>query len=106
MRAKLLVELDLDRVPGYGYTADSHAAKLRDLLGGPLGHYGPTVKVTLPDDECGRGCGHVFVPGETRMYSRYNGCVCLSCTLPQDFERVDPADPHADEIRDALSGHR
>ena len=44
-RSRLLVEIDLDPVPGWGNAAEDHRALVQRLLDDAVGHYNPTVEV-------------------------------------------------------------
>lgn len=44
-RVALLVEVNLDPVPGWGNTADDFRAGIQRLLDDSIGHYNPTVTV-------------------------------------------------------------
>lgn len=47
-RSRLIVEIDLDPVPGWGHTEDDHVALLAQILRNAVPHYSPTVTVALP----------------------------------------------------------
>lgn len=47
-RSRLVVEIDLDPVPGWGNGPDDHVALLTRLLHNSVPHYNPTVEVALP----------------------------------------------------------
>lgn len=44
LRSRLIVEIDLDPVPGWGNQPSDHANYLRELLQG-VSHYNPTVEI-------------------------------------------------------------
>jgi hypothetical protein len=44
-RSRLVVEIDLDPVPGWGNTADDHRALVQRLLDDAVRHYHPTVVI-------------------------------------------------------------
>ena len=44
-RSRLVVEIDLDPVPGWGDNADDHRALVQRLLDEAVPHYNPTVTV-------------------------------------------------------------
>lgn len=45
-RSRLLVEIDLDPVPGWGNTPEDHQRWLQQYLTGAIGHYNPTVTIS------------------------------------------------------------
>lgn len=73
-RSKLIVEIDLDPVPGWGHDPQSHQHLLQKFLNQTISHYNPTVTVIC--ENCGRdheGATHRCYfslpdpPGTTRM---------------------------------------
>jgi len=44
-RSRLVVEIDLDPVPGWGNNAEDHRALVQRLLDDAVGHYHPHVEV-------------------------------------------------------------
>lgn len=44
-RSRLLVEINLDPVPGWGNTAEDHRVAVQRMLDDSLGHYRPTVTI-------------------------------------------------------------
>lgn len=44
-RSSLLVEIDIDPVPGWGDNAEDHRALVQRLLDDAIGHYHPTVTI-------------------------------------------------------------
>lgn len=45
-RSRLVVEIDLDPVPGWGNSPEDHRALVQRLLNDAVPHYNPTVEVT------------------------------------------------------------
>jgi hypothetical protein len=45
-RSRLVVEIDLDPIPGWGHTAEDHRALVQRQLDEAVPHYNPTVTVT------------------------------------------------------------
>jgi hypothetical protein len=59
-RVRLVVEVDLDPVPGWGNDPDDHRVLMQHLLDVSIGHYSPTVtieSVTVPHRAWSRGDG-------------------------------------------------
>ena len=48
-RATIIVEVDLDQVPGWGYDPEDFAKLIRKNLEETVPHYNPSVKVTELD---------------------------------------------------------
>ncbi|WP_028637738.1 hypothetical protein [Nocardioides sp. URHA0032] len=49
-RSHLVVEIDLDPVPGWGNNPDDHRALVQRLLDEAVGHYNPIVEIaTSPE---------------------------------------------------------
>lgn len=46
-RSRLIVQIDLDPVPGWGHAADDHRALVQGLLDEAVPHYNPSVKVSI-----------------------------------------------------------
>lgn len=44
-RSRLVVEIDIDPVPGWGDNTEDHRALVQRLLDDAVGHYNPTVEV-------------------------------------------------------------
>ena len=50
MRIKILVEVDTDQVPGWGYDPEDYVKHIRSHLDRSIPHYNPVVTL-LPTDE-------------------------------------------------------
>jgi hypothetical protein len=50
-RIRLVVEVNLDPVPGWGNVAEDYRALTQRLLDDAIGHYKPTVTLTANDAE-------------------------------------------------------
>lgn len=44
-RSRLIVEIDLDPVPGWGNRPEDHLEYVRRILNGSIPHYNPTVTI-------------------------------------------------------------
>lgn len=45
LRSRLIVEIDLDPVPGWGTRPSDHQSLVQRLLDNAVGHYHPTVTI-------------------------------------------------------------
>jgi hypothetical protein len=65
----------------------------------------PKGGLVMHNELCGRGCGHRFEPGETRLMSLNDGDVCTSCVTREDLMSSRPCRNDDPEIQDAIAGH-
>ena len=49
-RSRLVVEIDLDPVPGWGNSPEDHRALVQRLLDDAVSHYHPSVTVEASDE--------------------------------------------------------
>jgi hypothetical protein len=85
-RARLVVEVDLDPVPGWGHSVDDWQRHLQRHLNDAAGHYHPTVTVDSaipPASKC-RDCGADFVPVRRGECSR---CGSDNTPIPPEVTR-------------------